>query len=675
MRFLVTMSIDTRPILRVIASRPRLIAAALLPLVVGIVVAGCSWTTSAQAPLSHDYYLPVVARSDARIVPGAPPPGMPGRERWTTVTSSRHGRAVAIEASGGVVWVGTTGGGVVRWNVADGSARVYTVADGLADSTVSAILFEGRGNIWFGTSGGLSRVTADGEWTTANVGSPDRNIIGGLSLAPDGSLWISTVGGVIHARLDGTTVQVLANYTKENGLPPDSVNAIAVDAQSAPWIATGAGVTTLGADGAWHAYTTADGLSNDGVWDLAADGQGGMWFATGNGASHRTADGHWSTVLAGTGATPVPEVGRPCCLVSAVAAGADGSVWFGLIGRLERLAADGRWASFPAPQDSITYSAIAVAPDGAAWAVWDRGTERVAPDASRRQYVPEGLLYDRVNALAPDGRGGMWFGTIGGASHRDAAGNWSHVSAAEGLPELAVSGLCVDPDGGVWLATFSQGAVHREAAGAVTRLTTADGLASDEVAAVFVDRDGSRWFGTRLGLSRLDRGGAWRTFTSRDGLINDWVYVVGQDAGGYLWIGTIGGLTRMRPDGSRVTSFRDQLPSPGVRALAFGPDGSTWIATDYGVARYTDATGLRTVIRSNKLSPLGLWVTTVTVDTLGEAWVGTSAGVFRLHGPDILRYTQADGLADDMVQSLAIGDDGAVWIGTDGGASRFAPPR
>jgi len=37
--------------------------------------------------------------------------------------------------------------------------------------------------------------------------------------------------------------------------------------------------------------------------------------------------------------------------------------------------------------------------------------------------------------------------------------------------------------------------------------------------------------------------------------------------------------------------------------------------------------------------------------------------------------TTADGLADDQVNDIAIGPDGAVWFGTSGGVSRYLPPR
>lgn len=56
----------------------------------------------------------------------------------------------------------------------------------------------------------------------------------------------------------------------------------------------------------------------------------------------------------------------------------------------------------------------------------------------------------------------------------------------------------------------------------------------------------------------------------------------------------------------------------------------------------------------------------------GELWVGTGAGLARLHKGSWEVYTpQNSDLPDDAVQALAWGPDGALWVGTRGGLARF----
>ncbi len=43
--------------------------------------------------------------------------------------------------------------------------------------------------------------------------------------------------------------------------------------------------------------------------------------------------------------------------------------------------------------------------------------------------------------------------------------------------------------------------------------------------------------------------------------------------------------------------------------------------------------------------------------------------------PNWTAYTEADGLAANWDTTIAAASDGAAWIATDGGVSRYVPPR
>ena len=55
----------------------------------------------------------------------------------------------------------------------------------------------------------------------------------------------------------------------------------------------------------------------------------------------------------------------------------------------------------------------------------------------------------------------------------------------------------------------------------------------------------------------------------------------------------------------------------------------------------------------------------------GALWIATFNGVSRFDGTNWTNYTQADGLAHYLVPSIAIENDGTVWFGTAGGVSHF----
>jgi ligand-binding sensor domain-containing protein len=96
----------------------------------------------------------------------------------------------------GVVWAGTWGGGVSRF---DGERwENLTAAEGLAGNIVYSITQESGGAIWFGTNRGASRLEGD---TWQSIGRNDGLIddhVYALVVAPDGDVWAGTRGGVVR---------------------------------------------------------------------------------------------------------------------------------------------------------------------------------------------------------------------------------------------------------------------------------------------------------------------------------------------------------------------------------------------------------------------------------------------------------------------------------------------
>ncbi|MBN1814209.1 MAG: hypothetical protein JXA14_20390 [Anaerolineae bacterium] len=66
-------------------------------------------------------------------------------------------------------------------------------------------------------------------------------------------------------------------------------------------------------------------------------------------------------------------------------------------------------------------------------------------------------------------------------------------------------------------------------------------------------------------------------------------------------------------------------------------------------------------------------VNDLAFDHDGGLWIATPGGLVRWNkaSSEITRYTEADGLADNWVETLAVAPNGALWIATGGGISRF----
>jgi ligand-binding sensor domain-containing protein/signal transduction histidine kinase len=227
--------------------------------------------------------------------------------------------------------------------------------------------------------------------------------------------------------------------------------------------------------------------------------------------------------------------------------------------------------------------------------------------------------------------------------------------------------------------------------------TTANGLAHNEINRIVKDSRGFLWFCTAEGLSRFD-GYTFTNFGTGEGLPHSSVNDFLETRAGAYWIATGGGLVRFDPKGrpGRRMSHQerpdanpamfalidndDRNAQPkAVTVLREGRDGTIWAGTDNGLSRLEHAHGrayLRTV-------PLPLpndsveqrQILDLLEDDRGSLWIAGPGGLYR-RSPDgsTARYTRANGLPDEYLDSLLQDHEGHLWAaGRLGGFFRFSP--
>jgi ligand-binding sensor domain-containing protein len=233
--------------------------------------------------------------------------------------------------------------------------------------------------------------------------------------------------------------------------------------------------------------------------------------------------------------------------------------------------------------------------------------------------------------------------------------------------------------------------------------TREDGLANEYVFGIFVDSQGNKWFGTNGGgVSRM-KDGQWKTFFPMHGLADYWIYSFAEQADGTLWIGTWAGANSYDPKSERFTTYVKELINEWVYGLAIDAQQRVWFGTEGGVSMFdgkqwqewnhedgigaenigqlppSTNTGLGTRSRHD-LSTMQMgsptynpnYVFDVLIDAEQQVWVGTwGGGVSRYDGEQWRNLSTADGLAGNIVYSLARDAEGAFWFGTNGGLSRY----
>ncbi|MBC8228014.1 carboxypeptidase regulatory-like domain-containing protein, partial [bacterium] len=254
----------------------------------------------------------------------------------------------------GVMWFGTRGGGVARY---DGREFVnFTIRDGLVSNRVRAIYQSPKGIMWFGTENGISRY--DGSefvnFTTAD-GLVD-NRVWDICRDADGVIWFGTHGGV--SRYDGES---FFNFTTEDGLAGNNVMTVHCDSDGLMWFATSSGVSRYDGE-KFVNLTFADGFIDQRVNSLCRDTEGMIWFATETGISRY--DGKELVNFTSEEDGLVDNNVRSVCCDS------DGAIWLGILGGISRY--DGKtFVNFTTPHglpnDGVC-GGVYCDPDGALWA-------------------------------------------------------------------------------------------------------------------------------------------------------------------------------------------------------------------------------------------------------------------------------------------------------------------
>jgi signal transduction histidine kinase/ligand-binding sensor domain-containing protein len=149
------------------------------------------------------------------------------------------------------------------------------------------------------------------------------------------------------------------------------------------------------------------------------------------------------------------------------------------------------------------------------------------------------------------------------------------------------------------------------------------------------------------------------------------IQVVLADREGSLWIGTNGGLARWVDGKLERLPVTDPLASASVLALMEDREGNLWVGTETGGLHILRDQRFRTMGAREGLSSDA--TTTVVEDAAGTLWVGTNGAGLDAVGKSggVKSYTVKDGLLSDVILSLAAAPNGDLWVGTPDGLNRI----
>lgn len=585
--------------------------------------------------------------------------------------------------------------------------------DGLSSSSVSSIIQDSYGFMWFGTQNGLNKY--DGysfkvfQNEPYNDNSLPHNLIQTMYLDGE-TLWIGTYGGLVEFDiLTEDFTRYSADPHDPSSLSNNVVVAITTDATGSLWVGTLDGLNRLDSEtGSFTHYSTIEGdessLNHQVIRSLYCDDEGRLWIGTYNGLALYDSEQDGFRRFQ-QDPEDVTSIGSN--YVMDIIASEDGGLWLGL------------WGSGISYFDPETYEAqniemsenrmYKILLDGDTLWGASFGGGLISYDIDTQEYqvitstedtaLP--LTNDTVYSLLEDTSGIIWIGTNGGAINRIIPGwesfqlwNQKRIDSDSYTPGK-VNTLFEDSFGNIWVSIYNYGIDMFDSEEHIFKHFQNDpddntSLSNDIINFFYEDSDQQIWIGTNEGLNLFDK--ETETFSEpfiglfyETDVLDAIATAMVEDKAGNIWFGTYSnGAIKFDIDTHRYTHYRvsddqNSISDNLVRTILCDSIGRVWIGTNQGLNRYDETLdGFQTFYHDStdltSISSANIYVMFESTD--GSIWIGTSGGGLNLYEDEtesFTHYTREQGLQDNSIMGIEEDAFGSIWVSTRLGLSIIDP--
>ena len=306
--------------------------------------------------------------------------------------------------------------------------------------------------------------------------------------------------------------------------------------------------------------------------------------------------------------------------------------------------------------------------------------------------IEEGLTQSSVNAMIEDRQGFIWIGTQDGLHRFDGYSFqiFKHEpSNINSLSNSYIKNIIQDDNGLFWIGTESGGVnVFDPKRGSFKRLKGHDILERGQITSLTIDKEGSLWVASGTGgvLKFLPKDSTIIEYGPAQGLGTAKVNKLAVNNRGDILVGSQGkGLYVLQKNHKSFDNFRydkeDNRSINGsfVNDIFQDSKGRTWIATNKGISQFN---GNQFERYGTKDGLSGENVNVVFTEKSGTIWCGYEGkGLDQILIKDrkihVNNFTNNDfdktSLSHNIVYSMLEDNSGSIWIGTNGGVSKFDP--
>ncbi|MCB1050437.1 MAG: GHKL domain-containing protein [Acidobacteria bacterium] len=261
-----------------------------------------------------------------------------------------------------------------------------------------------------------------------------------------------------------------------------------------------------------------------------------------------------------------------------------------------------------------------LAPDQAIWLATGLGLVELRSNSMRIYGEHDGLPTSAIRSVFCDSRGQIWVGTGQGLAVGDGRG-FRQFSKADGLASNRIGAITEDASGIVWVGTdFAICGWDGQ------RWIRVDlPIPSESLILALCSTPAGLWVGTTDGLFRYNPQARMPVDATFRGTV---IRALSYDREANLWVGTSSnGFFRFRAGKVRTVGRPEGLPNENVWAMAESLEGKIYLAHDAGISQW-DGAQAETIPIENQPNPLPF--RSVFVDRDQTLWAGSrGAGLYR----------------------------------------------
>ncbi|WP_170110376.1 hybrid sensor histidine kinase/response regulator transcription factor [Flavilitoribacter nigricans] len=558
--------------------------------------------------------------------------------------------------------------------------KYLDVDQGMSSSYVSAMLEDSRSNFWIGTSGG-GVLRFDGN----NLTAFNFKDFGIFTVYPrledsDGNIWFETFAHGVICYNGARFVQ----FGKEEGLLENRNRSIIEDDQRRIWIGANKGVNCLelnedGITGKVSYYTPDEGLLVGRILALEEDSKGQIWFAGSEGFCRY--DGHQFVAI-------TEAEGLSGRWGYSLMEDSKGSIWLGTAAGVSRLS--GNTLTHFTEQEGMAGPNITDIHEderGRIWLSSSGGVSIYDGEKFRIHRVKNADIPMEFTGLMEDSYGNFWFGSQGrGLIKLDLKHNFENFQKIEEDGFAVAQAIELDRNGNYWFGTPGRG-IYRFDGKQFYRFSQAEGLAHDFIYSILEDREGRIWIGTRSGLSQLipDKRGIGGVFSNFPPLFGERPAVIFdllEDTKGRVWIATSNGLGYFTGETFVDYSADMTIPRMVVFSIFESSTGAIWLGTTNGAVKIetvnNDIKSTFTFITEKE--GFGLkGVNDIVEDKKGNLWFAGPEGASYYDGKNFLKVPLKDSWWNHSYRtmgkynSLLVDSLNRIWISREKELSLIVP--